>query len=142
MTRRDRIGEWLALVVLGAASTASLLAPWVRSGAATRNSFEMFRTAQRLDLDVLTSYRVVWFLVPVVGGAGLVLVALGHRLPAAAALVAVGVVMIAVALAVWTSSVSAASGVAFGAAAGLGHLGFSAWLVRRSRQPARPSTTD
>ncbi len=141
MSRAARSGEWIGLVVLGTLSSLAFLAPWVRSGSATRNSFQMFRTAQRLDLDVLTPYRVIWFLVPVVGAAGLVLVMLGHRRSAAVVLFAVGLVIVVVALAVLASPVRAGPGVALGALAGLGHLGFSAWLVRR-RRPTRPAATD
>ncbi|MDA3039327.1 MAG: hypothetical protein O3C27_07310 [Actinomycetota bacterium] len=39
--------------------------PWMRTGEATRNSYELFRSAQRLGLDELTPFRVVWHLLPV-----------------------------------------------------------------------------
>ena len=38
---------------------------WTISGSATRNSYESLRAAQRLGIDELTPFRIVWFCVPV-----------------------------------------------------------------------------
>lgn len=54
-----------------ATSAAVAWLPWVRSGSATRNSYEALRSAQRLGLEDFTPFRVIWFLVPVVAAASI-----------------------------------------------------------------------
>lgn len=56
-----------ALSMLAAIGVAWL--PWVRTGSRNRNSYEVFRSAQRLGLEELTPLRVLWFVVPVVAAA-------------------------------------------------------------------------
>ena len=66
MIRRTEWIERIAIAVaIGLAAVGQL--GLIRTGSATRNSYEMLRSAQRLCLDELTPLRVVWFLVPVVG---------------------------------------------------------------------------
>ena len=57
---------WRLPVVLAAVALAvSLWLPWVYFGSATRTSFGVFRSAQRLGFDELAPFRVGWYLLPV-----------------------------------------------------------------------------
>ncbi len=85
--------------------------PWFRSGQETRNSYEALRSAQRLGIDQLTPFRVVWFLVPVAALAAIGLLALTHRRSAAAVVGATGVVVVAAAVSVLIVGVDTAAGV-------------------------------
>ncbi len=70
--------SWLLPAALAACSLVSAgasLLGWTVSGSKVRNSYETFRSAQRLGLDQLTPFRVLWFLVPVICLAVLVAVA-------------------------------------------------------------------
>ncbi len=88
---------------------ASLLG-WVVSGAKTRDSYETFRSAQRLGLDDLTPYRVLWFLVPVFTVA-LVVALVANWVRLAGGLLLVQSLVVGVGgLVVWLSSVPTASG--------------------------------
>ncbi len=105
---------------------------WVRSGSATRNSYEMFRSAQRLGLDELTPFRVVWFLMPVLCLGSLLMIGLArHHASAsflgAAFLGAASLVSLGVGVAVLTSGL----GVGLGAplATGSGAVGLLAVVV-------------
>ncbi len=74
---------------------------WMRTGTADRNSYELFRSAQRLGLDELTPFRVVWYLLPAATLAfGLCLASQQRRL--AGLVIAVqSVVVVAAGIAVW-----------------------------------------
>ena len=108
------IDRRLALGVGGTAAMLELVAgqlEWVRIGATGRNSYELFRSAQRLGLDQLTAFRVIWFLVPVATLAfGLCLVA---RRPALAGwvILAQSLVAGAAGLAVLTTGLDPGPGV-------------------------------
>ncbi len=73
----DSIGTRVTASVLALALGGVGWLGWVESGSVVRNSYEMFRAAQRLGLDVLTPLRVVWFLVPVASLLVVVLMAAG-----------------------------------------------------------------
>lgn len=103
---------------------------WVASGAARRNSYEMFRSLQRLGLDELTPIRVIWFLVPVAALAALCSLLLRHRRVAAALLVVDGVVVGAAALVVLVAGVRAGSGSIVGVVAAVTAIGSAIGLVR------------
>jgi hypothetical protein len=62
---------------------------WTISGSSYRNSYESLRSAQRLGIEELAPFRVIWFLVPVAVLAMIVL--LGARIDRAAGLVGVGI---------------------------------------------------
>ncbi len=69
--------RWLlpaTMVACSLVSAAASLLGWTVSGSKVRNSYETFRSAQRLGLDELTPFRVLWFLVPVAALAVLVTV--------------------------------------------------------------------
>ncbi len=57
----------------------SLWLPWVYFGSATRTSFGVFRSAQRLGFDQLVPFRVGWFLLPVIALAVLLFAVLEWR---------------------------------------------------------------
>lgn len=99
--RRSPIRDVVTAGLPAAGMVLAMQLEWVRSGSATRNSYEMFRSAQRLGLDELTPFRVVWFLVPVLCLGSLLMLGLArHHVAAsylgaaflgAASLVSVGV---------------------------------------------------
>ncbi len=109
MIRRTEWIERIAIAVaIGLAAVGQL--GWIRTGSATRNSYEMLRSAQRLGLDELTPLRVVWFLVPVVGLAALMLLASGHRRLGAAAVLAQSIVVGLAGIVAWSSGLAAGPG--------------------------------
>lgn len=55
----------LATGVAACVGAASGWLTWTVSGSATRNSYASLRAAQRLGIEQLTPFRVVWFCVPV-----------------------------------------------------------------------------
>lgn len=63
MTSIDR--SHLLLGLSAAAAITSMWLPWLRSGATTRTSFEVFRAAQIFGFDQLTPLRVLWYVLPV-----------------------------------------------------------------------------
>lgn len=96
-------GRW-GLTVAVAGAVLQLVVgqmPWMRTGAETRNSYELFRSAQRLGLDDLTPFRVVWYLLPVATlSVGLCLASKRRRL-AGLIVAAQSLVVIAGGIAVW-----------------------------------------
>ncbi len=120
----NRSGHPAALVpaAVGALSVPALWAPWFRSGASARNSFDLFRSLQLLGLDALTPIRVVWFLLPMAFAAAVVLLAAGRvvagRVMLAGCWLVVGVVAALVGLSgsaawgTWLALVLAAIGMA------------------------------
>lgn len=120
---RDRLRAcgWL-LVVLGviAVAVGSFL-PWVWSGAASRDSFEVVRAARRLgvvDSDLLSGGLVLWYFVPLFAATTLLLVALRRERLAGAAAGVLGVVVLVVGLMVLSSSADVGSGPAVSSTAG------------------------
>ena len=78
---RGRAVAAVAMIVVVAVQLVVGQLGWIRVGSTTRNSYEMFRSAQRLGLDQLTPFRVVWYVVPVVSLAiGIAIVAGRHRI--------------------------------------------------------------
>lgn len=67
---------------------------WTISGSATRNSYESLRAAQRLGIDELTPFRVVWFCVPVAVLAMVLLFVFGLDRSAAAVALAASLVLL------------------------------------------------
>lgn len=69
--RADSSQDWsrspvIVAVLLALAELGVGQLEWVHVGASSRNSYELFRSAQRLGLGELTPFRVVWYLLPVV----------------------------------------------------------------------------
>ncbi len=93
--------------------------PWIRTGEATRNSYEALRSAQRLGLDQLTPFRVVWFLVPVVAVAAAMAVAAKLTRTGGVLTLVVGTVVAAAGTSVLLVDVSAALGLYLAIAVGL-----------------------
>ncbi len=75
---RQRIGDGALAVALIVGSASGWLT-WTRSGSADRNSYGSLRAAQRLGIEELTPFRVVWFCVPVVALTVVVLLLAGFR---------------------------------------------------------------
>ena len=120
-----------AVVGVAAAMAASMWAPWLMAGTATRNSFAVFRALQAVGLDHLTPIRVFWFLLPVLLGA-VALAAVVGRLTGAG--FGLGIVAAIVSIAAWAAVTGGSS--AWGAQAtlisGLAGIGVSSLiLVRR-----------
>lgn len=131
-------GRWgLATAIVGALLqlVVGQLA-WMRTGTATRNSYELFRSAQRLGLDELTPFRVVWYLLPVATLAfGLCLASKKRRL--AGLVVAVqSVVVIAAGITVWVVGLGIGIGPKLAIPAGLVGLAGGA-LLALGKDPAQ-----
>jgi hypothetical protein len=124
--RRSVIVGWL---VMGAAVAVPWM-EWVRTGSAVRNSYEVFRSAQRLGLEELTPIRVLWFLLPVLAVAGSFFGVLGWYRWFAAVATFVGLVIGGAGLAVALSTAGAGAGPWSAVAIGVCALGVSIWLVR------------
>ncbi len=153
------IDRRIALGVAGAAAVLELLAgqlEWVRIGEAGRNSYELFRSAQRLGFDQLTVFRVIWFLMPVATLAfGLCVVtgrsALGGWMVAAQSLVvgAAGLAVLTtgldpgpgVMMAIPCGIVGLGAGVAAGVAGSSGGAG-GPTVARRSRKELKERIDD
>lgn len=95
--KRSTIRTATVVFSLSATCTASTFLGWTKSGSRVRDSYETLRAAQRLGLDELAPFRVVWFLVPVLSLlVGVVLISrLARRIPLAAVLTALQVGMVA-----------------------------------------------
>ena len=97
MTRRfDKI-LWISLAVVGSTTAAiSQFLPWTRIGAASRTSFSLLRSADRLgfiDGQIATILYTLWFIIPVAAALAICAVALEWTKTAIAlAVVTVGVV--------------------------------------------------
>lgn len=131
MTRRRPAlapaGRVLALLSCAAMVVATQLS-WVASGSASRNSYEMFRSAQRLGLDQLTPLRVVWFLLPVFCLGAVLMIALSHLRTAAAFVVLSSIIGLVVAGIVLASGRASGAGAALALAGSLGGVASAALL--------------
>ncbi len=113
LTIESARAKWLlplAVAMCSLVSVAASLLGWTVSGSKVRNSYETFRSAQRLGLDELTPFRVVWFLVPVVCLAVLVAVATRMLRLAGILLIAQCLVIASVGLVVIAAPLPTASG--------------------------------
>jgi hypothetical protein len=113
---RQRVPAGHIVAIAGAAVVVvAAFLPWVRSGAATRNSFAMLRVAD--DLGAIHGWTrramlVTWFFVPAACGV-LVLVSLGRRRWPPVVLAAA---IAAVAFTMWGAALSSPLSLAYGAA--------------------------
>ncbi len=98
------------MVACSLVSAGASLLGWTVSGSKVRNSYETFRSAQRLGLDELTPFRVLWFLVPVVAFAVLVAVATRMLRLGGALLIAQCLVIASIGLVVIAAPLPTASG--------------------------------
>lgn len=73
---RQRAADGVLACALVLASVSGWFT-WTRSGSADRNSYESLRAAQRLGIEELTPFRVIWFCVPVISFAVVVLLLTG-----------------------------------------------------------------
>lgn len=113
----------------GAAGVVAAWLQWTVSGSAERNSYESLRSAQRLDIEQLTPFRVVWFLVPVAVVAMVVLIAARIERPAGITGVLVGLVLVAFGGGVLLTPVAAGVGPWLSCLAGLATVGASIVLI-------------
>lgn len=82
MTHRSRTALDLVLGVLLVGAIASTFAPWLRSGDARRSSYEVVRTAERLELLGPVARRVgrvAWSTLPLVASLALLALARERR---------------------------------------------------------------
>ena len=110
-----------AMAAALAAAVACTFAPWLRSGATDRHSYDVVRAADRLgvlDPGVQESVAAAWFFVPFVAAVALVLVTMQRHRLAAAAAASVGLGEVGLALAVSSSPRDAMWGARAGLAAG------------------------
>lgn len=124
----------LVIVLGGLAGVGSAWLPWTLSGSAERNSYESLRSAQRLGIEQLTPYRVVWFLVPVAVLATIIL--LVSRLDRAAGIVGfgTGVVLMAFGGGILVTPVAAGPGPWLSCGAGLVTAAASCALIAQGGQ--------
>ena len=95
-----------AMTVLALGIAVLMWAPWVRTGQATRSSFEAFRALQILGLDQLTPLRVVWWLLPVLLAAVALVAGVGRMVSAAVGLAVLASVVGFAAAGMWVSDTS------------------------------------
>lgn len=110
-----------AMAVALAAAVACTFAPWLRSGATDRHSYDVVRAADRLgvlDSGLQESVAAAWFFVPFVAAVALVLVTMQRHRLAAAAAASVGLGDVGLALAVSSSPRHAMWGARAGLVAG------------------------
>ena len=129
-------------MVRAVASTSALAVglvpqlPWVTTGARSRNSYEVFRSAQALGVDELTPLRVAWFLVPVLALGVVGWIAVG-RLRLAAGFLAVAALLVAGVAVVVVAAGLAAPGAWVALVVGVAALVASALLVPRGSSDPR-----
>ena len=123
-----------ALSMFAAIAVAWL--PWVRTGSRTRNSYEVFRSAQRLGLEELTPLRVLWFVIPVIAAAA-VLAGVANQTRVFGLLAAfVGVTVAIAGLLVAISGAGAGSAPLLAVAVGLAAMVSGVLLVRNPQGPS------
>lgn len=79
--------------VLSALAVATLFAPWLRTGSATRNSFQVVQAAERLNVlpgGPQTVISVVWAFLPLLAVVGVLFLTINRFRVAGALLVLVG----------------------------------------------------
>ncbi len=109
--------------------------PWVVTGSRSRNSYEVFRSAQSLGVDELTPLRVAWFLVPVAALGVVGWLAVGRLRLAAAFLGAASLLVAGVALVVVVAGIAAA-GARVGVVVGLVGIASAVLLIVRGSSDA------
>ncbi|MCB0972026.1 MAG: hypothetical protein KDA97_11020 [Acidimicrobiales bacterium] len=106
--RRSALDAGLAVcLVLAAALT---FAPWIRTGAVRRTSHEVLRAAERLDVlagGPAAAVPVLWALLPLAAALGVLALARGARRAAAGLGLGVGLLEVAMGLAVMRAPRSA-----------------------------------
>ncbi len=117
--------ESYLLVLMGAISAlavATLFAPWLRTGSATRNSFQVVQAAERLNVlpgAQQTVISVVWAFLPLLAVVGVLLLTINRFRVAGAMLVLVGFLEAIFGLVVMNAPQSADWGAKAGLAVGL-----------------------
>jgi hypothetical protein len=124
-----------AVAVVLVLDVVALFLPWARSGEVQRNSFELVRSAERLEVGVpwVGPLAVVWFLIPAGAGLALLLLGVGRTVPAALLALAVGLVSAVLGMVVLSSSLDAGIAPVLAVVSGAATAGSSMWLLRRER---------
>lgn len=97
--RRASVALDVAVGIGLAVAVAITFAPWLRSGEARRDSHQLVRAAERLDVfdgAAAAAVRVGWALLPLVAALGVLALVRGWRRSGLAAGVAVGVTLLVV----------------------------------------------
>lgn len=115
----------LVIAVSSVAYVAIAWLTWLKVGESSRNSYEIFRSAQRLNLEALDPLRFAWFFVPVVTLVVLVCMAVGYRRSAAALALVQSAFVGAIGLIVLISGVESGLGPIVAVAAGALGASFS-----------------
>lgn len=132
-------GRLVLRLCAAVASMSGALAGWLTwtvSGSATRNSYASLRAAQRLGIEQLTPFRVVWFCVPVAVLAVVVLVAVRADLGAALIGVLTAIVLVAFGGVVLLTPLAGGVGPWLSVGAGLALLVASVGLLAQGRSEA------
>jgi hypothetical protein len=124
-----------ALTASMALLVVSLFLPWARSGEVERSSFDLAHSARRLDLGFPweAPVAVVWFVLPLLAGLSIVLVALRRRRWGAIAGIVVGAVAAILAAAALWSSLDTSVGPLLALPVGLLAISASIWCWREPK---------
>ena len=136
------VRRW-SLGVGGAAVLVVAFLPWVRSGERDRNSFELLRSADRLDLIdgvVQRAAQIGWLLLPVAVGMVVVALALGHGRIAAAGALAAGLASLIIGALVVSSALDSTPWPAVAFALGVGVALVATIELVQERNSGRVST--
>jgi hypothetical protein len=136
------VRRW-SLGVGGAAVLIVAFLPWVRSGERDRNSFELLRSADRLDLldgVVQRAAQIGWLLLPVAVGIVVVALALGHGRIAAAGALAAGLASLIIGALVVGSSLDTTAWPAVASVLGVGVALVATIELVQGRTSGRVST--
>lgn len=123
----------LALICASAANIAVAWLTWVKVGASTRNSYEVFRSAQRFNLEALDPVRFAWFFAPVLTLACAVLVSIGLRRWAAGFTLVQSLFVAIVSFVVLLIGVDIGLGPVLGVTSGVGGVGVAVTVIVRRK---------
>jgi hypothetical protein len=111
---------------------------WVKVGASTRNSYEVFRTAQRFNLEALDPLRFAWFMAPVATLGCFLLLSLRLVRPAAVLALIQSLLVAIVSAAVLIIGVNTGLGPILGVIAGCGGIGLAIAVFLSINSVTRP----
>jgi hypothetical protein len=128
----------LSLVASAAATVAASFGPWLRTGGATRSSYEVVQAAERLEVlasGPQVAISAAWAFLPLLAVLSLLALALGRARLAAGVALVVGLLAVSLAFAVMNAPGSAEWGASAGLGAGLALIVATATTARTARSP-------
>ena len=116
-------GIGIALAAVSILNSVVSWLTWVKVGSSSRNSYEIFRTAQRFNLEALDPVRFIWFMSPVLTLGCLLLIPLRLRRSAGVLVLLQSFLGAGVSLAVLVVGIESGAGPKLGFASGLAGIG-------------------